>query len=575
MRKILKYLRPYLHFLILAPLFMVVEVICDLYQPTFLARIVDEGLLKHNLPFIINTGLKMVGVALIGLVGGVGCGIFANFASQNFSADLRKDLFKKIQSFSFSNIDKFHTSSLITRLTNDITQLQNAVTMSLTIVVRAPLLFIGGIIMAVSINRSLSTIFLFVIPLLSFIFIFIMKKSFPLFTEMQKRIDGLNRVVRENLAGIRIVRAFMRSDFEKERFRKANEMLMNAVKRAIRLTVYGMPLFMLVMNFSMIFVLWYGGFQVKSGTMQVGEIMAYINYMMQIMFSLMMIGNILMFISRASASVERINEILDEKVSIESKEKPVKKTIERGEVVFDHVYFSYNSDEYVLKDISFIAKPSEIVAIIGTTGSGKSTLVNLIPRLYDVSSGRVLIDDVDVRDYDLEGLRSSIAMVPQDTILFTGTIRENILFGREDATEEVIESAKIAQAHNFIMNLPQGYDTVIGERGVTLSGGQKQRIAIARAIIRKPKILILDDCTSAVDFATEQRILRGLKEIMKNSTTFIIAQRISTVMNADKIIVMDRGRISGIGKHEELLKSNKVYQEIFKSQLGEEGIEYA
>ncbi|HOP95664.1 MAG TPA: ABC transporter ATP-binding protein [Dictyoglomaceae bacterium] len=577
MRKLLPYLKPYTLFIILAPLFMIVEVVCDLFQPTLLAKIIDEGVLKSNFPLILRTGLLMVGIAIIGMIGGVGCTIFASYASQNFGRDLRSALFKKIQAFSFRNIDKFHTSSLITRLTNDVTQLQTLVMMSLRIVVRAPLLFIGGIIMAVSINRKLSVIFLISIPLIIFVFIFIMRKSYPLFSEVQRRIDALNNVIRENLSGIRLVRAFIREDYEKDRFRNTNSALMNAVIKASMLMIFAMPIFMLVTNFSILAVLWYGGLLAQAGEMQVGEIMAYINYMTQILFSLTTIGNILMFISRASASAERVNLVLEEKIDIVNKEDASTEVIEKGEVTFENVYFGYSeNDEPVLKNISFSVNAGEIIGILGTTGSGKSSLVNLIPRLYDVTSGRILINGKDVRNIDIKVLRSMISMVPQDTILFSGTIRENICWGREDATEEeIIQACKIAQAHDFITKLPDGYETVIGQRGVSLSGGQKQRIAIARAIIRKPLILILDDATSSVDFVTEQKILKGLKEMMKNCTTFAIAQRVSTVMNADKIILLENGEIAGLGSHKELLGSNPVYQEIYKSQIDEEVLQDA
>lgn len=577
MKKLIRYLKPYTLFAILAPLFMLIEVICDLYQPTLLAHIVDNGILKNNFQLILHTGLIMLAIAFIGVIGGVGCTVFSSLASQYFGRDLRNELFKKVQQFSFINIDKFHTSSLITRLTNDVNQLQTLVMMSLRIMVRAPLLFVGGIIMAISLNKNLSIIFLFSIPILASIFLFIMKKSFPLFSEVQKRIDYVNNVVRENLVGIRVVRAFRREDYEKERFKYANTMLMNAVIKAIMLMIIAMPLFMLVMNLSILVVLWFGGLLVNQGNMKVGEVMAYINYMGQIMFSLMMIGNILMFVSRASVSAERVLEVLEEKIDIQNKENADKTPIRGGKVKFEHVYFSYfNKEESVLKDINFEVNSGEIIGIIGTTGSGKSTLVNLIPRLYDVTSGRILIDGRDIRDIDLKILRDAISMVPQDTILFSGTIKENICWGKEDATyEEIIESAKIAQAHEFIIRLPQGYDTVIGERGVTLSGGQKQRIAIARALIKKPKILILDDATSALDFATEQKIIHGLRGIIKNCTTFIVAQRVSTMMNADKIIVLDKGIIVGFGSHAELLKNNDFYREIYKSQIDEEVMKYA
>ncbi|PNV78718.1 ABC transporter ATP-binding protein [Dictyoglomus turgidum] len=577
MRKLLKFLKPYTYAVILAPLLMLVEVICDLYQPNLLAKIVDQGILKNNFQVILNTGLIMLGIAMIGMIGGVGCTIFSSIASQNFGKDLRNELFKKVQKLSFHSIDKFKSSSLITRLTNDVTQLQTLVMMALRIMVRAPLLFIGGIIMAISLNKNLSFIFLLSIPVLIALFLFIMKRSFPLFSEVQKRIDYVNSVVRENLVGIRLVRAFRREDYERERFKYANTALMNAIIKALMLMIIAMPLFMLIMNFSILAVLWFGGLLVERGNMQVGEVMAYINYMGQILFSLMMIGNILMFISRASASASRVVEVLEEKIDIEDKEESDTRSIESGKVKFEHVYFSYFKDrEPVLIDIDFEAEAGEIIGIIGTTGSGKSTLVNLIPRLYDATSGRILVDGRDVRDINLRVLRSAISMVPQDIILFSGTIKENICWGKEDATdEEVIEAAKIAQAHDFIIRLPNGYDTVIGERGVTLSGGQKQRIAIARALIKKPKILILDDATSAVDFVTEQKIIRGLKEIMKHCTTFLIAQRVSTMMNADKIIILDRGRIVGFGTHYELLEKNPIYQEIYRSQIDEEVVKHA
>lgn len=572
MKKLLVYLKPYWKVALLAPLLMVIEVICDLSQPALLARIVDQGIVKGNIPLILRTGLLMVGIAFIGMIGGVGCTIASTIASQGFGADLRASVFRKIQAFSFSTLDRFKASTLITRLTNDITQLQNLVMMSLRIVVRAPLLFLGGIIMTIYINYKLASILVFVIPLLLIIFFYIVRRSFPLFTIVQQKIDKLNAVILENLLGIRVVKAFVREELEKLRFNSANEELMQASLNAFMLIITFMPLIMLIMNISVVSVLWFGGLLVDRGDMQVGQIMASVNYITQILFSLMMIGNIFVFISRASASADRVNEILDVEIDIKNTPNSDKIPITKGEVIFDNVSFSYDGSgtELVLRDISFIASPGEVVAILGTTGSGKSTLVNLIPRLYDVTSGRILVDGRDVRSIDLEVLRSSISVVPQETILFSGTIRDNILWGNESATEEeIIESAKIAQAHDFIMSFPDGYDTVIGQRGVDLSGGQKQRIAIARAIIKKPVILILDDCTSAVDLATEQRILNGLKGL-KKCTTFIIAQRISTVMNADKILVLDNGQLIAQGTHSELLQSCPLYQEIYKSQMGEE-----
>lgn len=574
MKRLLVYLKPYWKMVILAPLLMVIEVVCDLSQPTLLAKIVDDGIAKGDIDLIIRTGLLMVGVAFIGMIGGVGCTIASSIASQGFGADLRSAVFRKIQSFSFSNLDRFKPSTLITRLTNDITQLQQLVLMSLRIVVRAPLLFLGGILMAVSINSRLSTILFIAIPLQIIAFLYLMKKGFPLFTIMQQKIDRVNAVIRENLAGIRVVKAFVREDMEKSRFNSANEDLMNTSIRAFMPIITLMPFIMLVMNLSVVAVLWFGGLLVARENMHVGEIMAFINYLTQILFSLMMIGNIFIFISRASASAKRVSEVLDTEVDIENPANPDTNPITEGEVIFEDVSFSYDGtgEDPVLEDISFTAYPGETVAIIGTTGSGKSTLVSLIPRLYDVTKGRILIDGRDVREIDIDVLRSAISIVLQETILFSGTIKENILWGNEFATdEEVIEIAKIAQAHDFIMSFPDGYDTQIGQRGVDLSGGQKQRIAIARALIKKPVILILDDCTSAVDLATERRILRGLKSISR-CTTFIIAQRISTVMNADKILVLDDGRLIAQGTHSELLVTCPIYQDIYKSQIGEEAV---
>jgi len=573
MRKLLPYLKPYWKAVLLAPLLMIIEVICDLSQPSLLARIIDNGVMKGDLTFILRTGLLMIGIAAIGMIGGVGCTIASSIASQSFGTDLRSDVFKKVQSFSFSNLDRFKTGSLITRLTNDIVQLQTVVLMSLRIVVRAPLLFIGGIIMTILISPKLATILLFSIPLLLIGFIYVTKHSFPLFTLLQQKIDKVNSVIRENLSGVRVVKAFVRSELEKSRFTSANEELMNTAISAFLLVISVMPIMMLIMNISVVAVLWFGGIQVHRGGLQVGEIMALINYMTQILFSLMMIGNILIFVTRASASAERINEVLETKVDIENPKEADTTPIKDGEVIFEDVSFSYNSHdgEPVLKDISFIASSGETIAILGTTGAGKSTLVSLIPRLYDSTKGRILIDGRDIRSIDLKTLRSSIGIVLQESILFSGTIRDNVCWGNESATEEeIIEATKIAQAYDFIMSFPDGFDTLIGQRGVNLSGGQKQRLAIARAIIKKPAILILDDSTSAVDLATEQRILRGLKEIMGQCTIFIIAQRISTVMNADKILILDNGRIVAQGTHRELLEENPIYQDIYRSQLGEE-----
>ncbi|ADQ47264.1 ABC transporter related protein [Caldicellulosiruptor kronotskyensis 2002] len=573
MIKLFKYLKPYKWAVILAPLFMLLEVLMDLMQPRFMEKIIDIGLKRGDIGYILRTGLIMILAALIGMVGGGGCVVFSSIASQNFAYDLRSELFKKVMAFSFKNVDRFRPETLITRLTNDVVQIQNVVMMMLRIVVRAPLLFIGGIIMTLTIDPKLSLVLFVSIPFVILIFYFMIKFSFPLFSQLQKRIDRVNAVMRENLLGSRVVKAFVRHEHEQKRFYDANQNLLQTSLKAFGVVVITMPLFGFVMNMAMVGVVWFGGFEVKYGHLQVGQLMAFINYTMQILFSLMMIGNIFLFITRASASAERINEVLDCSIDVKSKENAIKKPIEFGKVEFRNVTFYYNQDEEspALENISFVANPGEIVGIIGTTGSGKSTLVSLIPRLYDVQEGEVLIDDINVKDYDVEVLRKSISIVLQDTILFTGSIKENIAWGNENATmEEIIQAAKAAQAHHFIMSFEKGYDTEVSERGVNLSGGQKQRISIARAILKKPKILILDDCTSAVDMATEKKIQAALKEYMRGTTTFIIAQRISSIKHADKIIVMDAGRIVAIGTHDELVKNCPIYREIYLTQTGEE-----
>ena len=572
MGKLLSYLKPYWKFVVLAPLLMVVEVIVDLLQPTLLAKIVDVGIAGQDLTFVMRTGLLMIGIAVIGMLGGAGCTVAASIASQNFGTDLRSDLFKKIQSFSYADLEKFKISTLITRLTNDITQVQMLVLMSLRIMVRAPLLGVGGIIMAISINARLAMILFASVPALLLILYFVIQKSFPLFTTVQKKLDRINAVMRENLSGVRLIKVFNRSDYEKKRFSVANKELMNTTIKAFKLVISIMPVMMLIMNLSLVAVIWFGGIQVSGGSMKVGEIMAFINYFMQILFSLMMVSAIFIFITRANASAERIHEVLSIVPQIQNPSQPDSTPIKKGIVEFEKVTFQFGEDgeEPALKDISFVAQPGETIAILGRTGSGKSTLMNLIPRLYDVNKGRVKIDERDVRVFDFETLRSSIGIVPQDTILFSGTIKENIKWGNPQASDqEVIAAAKIAQADQFIIQFPEGYNTLINQRGTNLSGGQKQRIAIARAIVKEPAILILDDSTSAVDLATEKKILSALKKTLVDTTIFIVAQRISTVLDADCILLLDNGQIVGQGNHSQLMMNNSIYQEIYQSQLGE------
>lgn len=537
-----------------------------------MATIVDQGIETGDVAFIIHTGLKMVGIALIGVAGGIGCTIAASIASQSFGADLRTALFEKVQSFSFANLNRFKTSSLITRLTHDVVQIQNAVMISLRMLVRAPLMSVGGIVMALTINARLATILLVSIPILLILLVVVARRALPLFTQSQQSLDRVNAVMLENLAGIRVVKAYVRADQERSRFGLASQRLRDITVQAARIIALAMPIMMLLMNFSIVAVIWLGGIQVNLGQMKAGQIMAYINYMTQILFSMLMVGMVFVMFSRAQVSATRVNEVLAAEVDIgdlpTAKDKPIRK----GEIKFDHVSFRYPGmgGPPVLKDISFTVEPGSTVAILGATGAGKSTLVQLIPRLYDPSAGRVLVDGEDVRTIKLETLRSGIGMVLQEATLFSGSIKDNIKWGREEATdEEVMMAASAAQANDFISALPDRYDTQLGQRGVNLSGGQKQRLAIARALIKKPPILILDDSTSAVDMGTEARIREAVANLPTKSTRIIIAQRISSVIHADKIIVLEDGQIEAVGTHEQLLDSSPIYQDIYHSQVRE------
>jgi ATP-binding cassette, subfamily B, multidrug efflux pump len=566
-----KFLKPYWRWAMLAPVLMMLEVAMDLMQPRMIERVVDEGIALLNLPLVIQTGLLMIGLAMVGAVGGGSNGILAVRTVQAFGADLREALFRKVQTLSFGNLDKLETGQLITRLTNDVTQVQEAILIMLRVLVRSPLLMIGSLIMAIVTSPQLAFLPLILMPFLLVMVVWMIRLATPMYTRVQQSLDALNGVMQENLAGVRVVKAFVRQAHEQTRFGSANDRLMEQTIRAARAVAAMLPLMMLTMNLGVVGVIWFGGLQVIQGGMHLGQIIAFINYLMTTLFSLMMVSQLVIQVARALASAERIVQVLVSVPEIQTREDALRDFAPRGRVTLENVTFSYNrdGDDPVLKNLSFIAEPGQTVALIGMTGAGKSSLVQLIPRFYDTTGGRVLIDDVDVRAVDPHALRRAIGIALQETVLFSGTIRDNIRYGRPAATdEEVIAAAQAAQAHDFVLAFPNGYDTVLGQRGVNLSGGQKQRIAIARALLVKPAILILDDSTSAVDVETEAKIQAALDTGSHACTRLIIAQRISTVLTADKILVLDNGQIMAEGTHGELLATSPIYREIYESQLG-------
>lgn len=571
MKKLFKYLKPYMLPTLLAPLFMLLEVAMDLMQPALMSRVIDVGVANADKAYIVRTCVLMFVCALLGVTGGLGNMYFSTRAGYGFARDLRSDLYRRIQSFSFSDIDRFKTGSLVTRTTNDVTQIQNAFTTCIRMLVRAPFLCIGGVVMVLVLNAKLSLVVLAAIPFLTAMIVFLLKRGRPLFTSMQEKLDRVNTVMQENLSGIRVVKAFARADHEKAKFKVANDDLCDSTMRAMMMMSMAFPLINLIMNATMILMYAFGGSMVFHGELTPGEIMAFSNYIMQILMSLTMSSFMLMFLSRAGVSIRRVLEVLNTQSDIVDG-PDADAAVTRGEVAFDHVSFAYPGQSgNVLSDITFTARAGETVAILGSTGSGKSTLISLIPRLYDVSAGSVKIDGRDVRAYHLNTLRGAIGVALQESVLFTGTIEENLRWGDENASpEEIRHVAAIAQADPFVEKLADGYQTELGQRGVNLSGGQKQRLCIARALAKRPRILILDDSTSAVDLATEAEIQKGLRGAFGDMTVFIIAQRISSVMDADRILVMENGRVIDSGKHEELKKRCEVYREIVVSQLGEE-----
>ena len=555
---------------ILAPLVMILEVAMDLLQPTLLSNIIDIGVKNHDLNYVLITGLKMIIAAIVGLFAGGACSFLAAIASIKLAEEVRQGLFDKIQTLSFLELDKLKTSSLITRLTNDVTQIQQMTNMLLRMMVRAPSTAIGGLVMAIILSKELSKIFVVAIPIILIVVMIILKKSFPLFKKMQQKIDNINLVMRESILGIKIIKALVIEDKQKDRFNDANEELTMASIKSQSMNLLLLPISTFIMNLTVVSVLWFGGNMFVSGNIEIGKIMAFINYLLQIMASIMMVINCMIMFSRAQVSAARINEVLDTKTSIENKENC--EEVKSFDIEFKNVFFKYNDhSDNVLEDISVKIKEGEKVGIIGSTGCGKTSFVNLIPRLYDATSGEILIGGVNVKNINIKQLREDVAIVLQESILFSGDIKSNLKLGNKNASEEeLISASKDSQAYEFIMNKDNKFDEVVEQRGKNLSGGQKQRLSIGRTLIKNPKIFIMDDSSSALDMATEARLQTSIRNRMKDNTVLIIAQRISAVMDLDKIIVMDDGKISAMGSHKELLERSEIYRSIAVSQLGEE-----
>lgn len=571
MKRYGKYIKPYLSAFILGPILMIVEVIGEIVLPRLMSLIINNGVAGRDIGYIVRIGLLMIATAIFMAIGGVGGAYFGAKASINFAADMRRDAFNNVQRFSFKNIDEFSTGSLVTRLTNDITQVQNLVNMMLRMMLRAPGMLIGAVIMALTINARLSLVIFVVLPILIATIAVVIKIAFPRFQALQTKIDKLNSTIRETVTNVRVIKSFVRGDFEQAKFEEANEDLKKSSLSAFRIMITTMPLMALYMNATVLAVVWFGGKQIIVGSMLVGDLTAFITYVTQILFSLLMTSMMVLQSSRAIASARRINEVLDcePDISDENAACP-EKTAESGSIEFRDVTFRYykNSDEPVLDHVSLKIESGETVGIIGSTGSGKTTLVSMIARLYDPDEGSVWVDGVNVKDYSLYNLREAVSMVLQKNVLFSGSIVENLQWGAEDASfEEIRKVSDMAQADGFVTGFKEGYETDLGQGGVNVSGGQKQRLCIARAMLKKPKILILDDSTSAVDTATEASIRKNLKEYCPETTKLIIAQRISSVIEADKIVVLDDGKIVGLGKHDELMENCEAYKEIYYSQM--------
>lgn len=566
--RLIKYLKPYLPVAVLAPLTMVGEVLMDLTLPTVMSNIVDKGIVEGDLNVVWTLGIRMIIFALMGGLFGTLAAFFSNYAAQSFGCDLRRDVFERVMSLSIQQTDKFTTGSLVTRLTNDITMVQDFVAMVLRNFVRSPMLFVGGLIMALSLDISFGLVLLISLPIEIIAVLIIMRKARPLFTQVQTKLDGVNSVMQENVNGARVVKAYVSEEHEKQRFDYANSELRDTNLKVQTLIARLAPIMSIVLNITVVAVIFIGNLRAQAGLIEVGKIMAAVNYITQIMMSLMMISMVFQSISRASASAARIREILECDPAVVSGN--VTDGTEQGTVEFKDVVFRYpgTKGRPVLCGVDLSVKKGEYIAILGATGSGKTSLVNLIQRFYDVNEGSVMVDGVDVREYDIEKLRSKVAYVLQKSELFAGSVSDNIRWGREDATdEEVRHAAEIACADEFISDFADGYDTYIDEKGTSLSGGQKQRISIARAILRKPEIIIFDDSTSALDIKTEAKLRSALRDELKDTTIIMIAQRVASVMTADRIAIIDKGQIAACAPHNELLETSEIYRDIYDSQL--------
>lgn len=575
MFKLLRFARPYKKQIILGPIFKLLEAILEILMPTIMVLIVDKGIKIKSIPYILEIGGLMLLTATIGVTFAFTCQYFASVASQGFGTILREKLFNKIGTLSYSEIDEFGTSSLINRVTNDINQLQLALAMFMRLAIRVPFLCLGGIIMAMLLDVKLSSIMYLSMPIIAFAIYMIMSRSLPIYKTVQRKLDKLALILRENLSGIRVIRAFSKMDYEKTKFKNANKDQTDTSIRVGRISALMNPATSIIMNFSVLFILWFGGIRVNNGFVTRGKIIAYINYTTLVLSALIIVANLIVLFTKAAASAARVNEIFDTNPSIEYKDKlTVDKLSDKNRnlIKFENVSFAYkNSKKNSINNISFDIKKGETVGIIGGTGSGKTTLINLIPRLYDASEGKVFINGIDVAEYPKEEIGNKIGLVPQKAALFSGSILENIKWGKEDASiEEIKEAAEISKAAEFIEKFPLKYETNVSQGGVNLSGGQKQRLTIARALVRKPEILIMDDSLSALDYATDAALRSDLRKNTEGMTLIMVSQRISTIKAADKIIVLDNGLVSGVGSHEELMKNSDVYREICNSQLSKE-----